>query len=60
MTKEVLEKALDPLFTTKDIGEGKGLGLSVAYGIIEQHQGRLELHSTQGTGTTVTIRLPLS
>jgi two-component system NtrC family sensor kinase len=55
---EQLTKVLDPFFTTKE--KGTGLGLSVVYGVVERHGGRLKIASTQGTGTTVTIRLPLS
>ena len=52
-----LTKILDPFFTTKD--KGTGLGLSVVYGIVERHNGRLEIDSQAGRGTTVRIRLPL-
>jgi two-component system NtrC family sensor kinase len=54
---EHLTKILDPFFTTKD--KGTGLGLSVVYGIVERHNGRLEIDSEVGRGTTVRIRLPL-
>ena len=49
----------DPFFSTKKVGEGTGLGLSVSRGIIEQHQGALQVESEPGLGTTFTIRLPL-
>ena len=48
----------DPFFSTKKIGEGTGLGLSVSRGIIEQHQGSLQVDSEPGRGTTFTIRIP--
>ena len=48
----------DPFFSTKKTGEGTGLGLSVSRGIIEQHQGSLQVDSEPGRGTTFTIRIP--
>ena len=54
-----LEHVLDPFFTTKEVGQGTGLGLSVCYGIIDQHGGQIELTSETGQGTTVTLRFPL-
>jgi two-component system NtrC family sensor kinase len=56
--RELLSKVLDPFFTTKE--KGTGLGLSVVYGVVERHGGTLTLDSEPGTGTTVTIRLPLA
>ena len=56
---EVLPKILDPFFTTKEQGRGTGLGLSVSYGIIERHRGKLEVKSKVGKGTTFTVRLPV-
>ncbi len=52
-------RVFEPFFTTKDVGAGTGLGLFVSYGIISQHHGIIELASTPGTGTTVTVKLPL-
>lgn len=57
--EENLRKIFDPFFTTKKQGRGTGLGLSVSYGIIERHHGKLEVKSKVGKGTTFTIRLPI-
>jgi signal transduction histidine kinase len=59
MTEEELARCLDPFFTTKDVGEGTGLGLSVAHNIVTNHGGRMELESRPGQGCTVTLTFPL-
>ncbi|TAN66498.1 MAG: hybrid sensor histidine kinase/response regulator [Methylobacter sp.] len=56
---EHYEKIFDPFFTTKPIGKGIGLGLSIAYGIIAQHGGRIDVDSKIGEGSTFTIWLPI-
>src|SRR5690606_18456482 len=58
MPPDVLTKALDPFFTTKEIGKGSGLGLPQAYGFARQSQGTVVLSSQQGKGTSVQIILP--
>jgi signal transduction histidine kinase len=58
MTPEVLEHALDPFFSHRPAGRGRGLGLSRAYRLAEIHGGRLWLESTPNVGTTVTLELP--
>jgi signal transduction histidine kinase len=60
MTKEVLEKALDPFFTTKPVGQGSGLGLSMIFGFVKQSGGHLRLYSEPGHGTTLKLYLPLA
>jgi len=52
------EHVFDPFFTTKEPGKGMGLGLAVAYGIVEEHGGWLEIQSEPGRGTCVAIHLP--
>ncbi len=56
---ENLGKVFDPFFTTKAPGEGTGLGLSICYGIIQRHNGSIDVESEVGAGTTFTVRLPI-
>ena len=58
ISEESLSRIFDPFFTTKAPGEGTGLGLSVAYGIVEKHKGRIEVDSKIGQGTRFTVFLP--
>jgi len=58
MAKEVLERALEPFFTTKAEGRGTGLGLTQVYGIVKAHRGQLEIRSEPGQGTRVTLTFP--
>ncbi len=56
--KKDLEKVYDPFFTTKSVGQGTGLGLSVSYGIIEDHAGLMDITSQEGEGTVARVFLP--
>ncbi|MGM0380868.1 MAG: response regulator [bacterium] len=58
MAKEVQDRAFDPFYTTKEMGESSGLGLSISYGIIEEHGGEFEINSEEGEGTEVSVILP--
>jgi PAS domain S-box-containing protein len=60
MTKEVLDKAVDPFFTTKDVGKGTGLGLSMVFSTVKAHQGKMEIQSEPGHGTCVRLCFPAS
>ena len=56
--KDHLSKIFDPFFTTKAIGAGTGLGMNIAYNIIEEHKGKIDVKSQVGKGTVFTIILP--
>jgi PAS domain S-box-containing protein len=58
MTPEVAERAFDPFFTTREVGKGTGLGLGMVYGFVKQSDGRVEIDSEPGRGTTVRFHLP--
>lgn len=59
MEKTVIERVFDPFFTTKDVGKGMGLGMSISYGIIKDHNGTLTIKSAPGHGARFTMSLPV-
>ncbi len=59
MNDETIARIFDPFFTTKPVGEGTGLGLAIVYGIINDHDGSIEVQSQPGVGTEFLISLPL-
>jgi two-component system cell cycle sensor histidine kinase/response regulator CckA len=58
MTPEIRARIFEPFFTTKSVGQGTGLGLAMAYGIIKQHEGWIEVESQVGVGTAFRVLLP--
>ncbi|MGD0584854.1 MAG: ATP-binding protein [Oryzomonas sp.] len=57
--KAAIDQIWDPFFTTKEIGEGLGLGLAVTYNIVKRHGGEISVESKVGKGTTFTVRIPV-
>lgn len=60
MEQAIKERVFEPFFTTKPIGQGTGLGLSMIYGFVQQSKGFIDLQSTPGSGTTISLYLPVA
>jgi len=59
MPDDIKAHVFEPFYTTKEVGEGTGLGLSMAYGVVQSHGGEIELSSAVGRGTSIEVYLPL-
>lgn len=59
IAQEHLTRVFEPFFTTRPVGEGTGLGLSLAYGIVQRHGGTIDVESRMSEGTAFTVRLPV-
>ena len=60
MSEEVKRRACEPFFSTRDAGDGAGLGLALVASIVASHGGRLEIESEEGNGTEVAFRVPIA
>ncbi len=59
ISPEIIPRIFEPFFTTKPVGSGTGLGMALSYGIVQKHQGRIEVRSVVAQGTTFRVSLPI-
>jgi signal transduction histidine kinase len=59
MPPEVIKDIFTPFYTTKQLGRGTGMGLSIVYGVVQMHAGEISVESRPGRGTKFSVRLPL-
>jgi len=59
MSEDIIEHIFDPFYTTKEVGKGTGMGMTLVYAMVHEHGGKIEVNSTLGTGTTIRCLLPL-
>ena len=58
MSEEVKHKIFEPFYTTKKVGKGTGLGVSISYGIVQDYKGSIEIESEVGKGATFILKFP--
>ena len=59
MDETVKNRIFEPFFTTKSVGSGTGLGMAISFGIIEEHKGTIQVESTVGQGTQISVFMPI-
>jgi signal transduction histidine kinase len=58
--ESIRQRIFEPFFTTKPVGQGTGLGLAISYGIVQAHEGMIEVESGEGKGTQFTVKIRLN